>query len=123
MNSPRAPAEGGFDRRAGDASKRSMECPVDDRHAGAQGAQAQPPGTGQLHVVDLPVQLLEPADVHPWAQVRAQFGANVKDTKQGRLRFREDFDKQLTKVLAFYRQARVETTPERLVLLPSPPAH
>jgi Plasmid encoded RepA protein len=56
-----------------------------------------------------------------WEQVRAQFGANFKDTKQGRFRFREDFEKQLSKVQAFYPAARVETTPERLVLLPSRP--
>src|SRR4051794_9062610 len=53
-----------------------------------------------------------------WAQVQAQFGSNFQDTKQGRRKFRQDFEKQLGRVLALYRDARVETTPERLVLLP-----
>lgn len=56
-----------------------------------------------------------------WAQVQAQFGSNFQDTKQGRRKFRLDFEKQLAKVLAFYRDARVATTPEQLVLLPSRP--
>lgn len=56
-----------------------------------------------------------------WAQLRAQFGANFKATKQGRYRFREDFEKQLGAVLAVYRDAKVQTSAEGLVLLPSRP--
>jgi hypothetical protein len=56
-----------------------------------------------------------------WPQLRAQFGANFADTRFGHSRFRQDFDKQLTKVLAVYREANVQTSPQGLLLLPSRP--
>src|SRR5512146_1480363 len=42
-------------------------------------------------------------------------------TPWGRYRFREDFEKQLGAVLAVYRDAKVQTSAEGLVLLPSRP--
>ena len=55
----------------------------------------------------------------PWASLRAQFGSNLADTKQGRNRFKVDFEKHLREVLTVYREANVETSRSGLVLLPS----
>jgi hypothetical protein len=57
----------------------------------------------------------------PWELLRFQFGSNRANTKQGRYRFREDFEKQLIEVLTVYRAANVEVADRGLVLLPSRP--
>lgn len=56
-----------------------------------------------------------------WAQLQTQFGSNYQDTKQGRRKFRLDFEKQLGEVLVVYRDANVQTSHEGLLLLPSRP--
>lgn len=64
--------------------------------------------------------LTKPSHVS-WAQLRAQFGVSFKDTKQGRFRFREDFEKHLGHVLSVYRDANAQTSPEGVLLRPSRP--
>lgn len=55
----------------------------------------------------------------PWESLRAQFGANFKDTRQGRSQFKRDFCRHLDQVLDVYPQARVEVTDTGLLLFPS----
>lgn len=55
----------------------------------------------------------------PWDKLRAQFGSQLADTKQGRAQFRRDFEKNLREVVLVYRAANVEISPGGLVLLPS----
>lgn len=55
----------------------------------------------------------------PWEALRAQFGSNLADTKQGRAQFRRDFDRNLREVVLVYRDANVEVSPGGVVLLPS----
>lgn len=56
----------------------------------------------------------------PWPSLRAQFGSNLADTKQGRARFRLEFERHLREVLVVYRDANVEVSTGGIVLLPSP---
>jgi hypothetical protein len=56
----------------------------------------------------------------PWESLRSQFGANFKDTRQGRSQFKRDFIRHLEQVLRVYPQARVEVTDTGLILYPSP---
>jgi Plasmid encoded RepA protein len=62
----------------------------------------------------------------PWTVLRTQFGSNLADTKQGRARFRVEFERHLREVVLVYREANVEVSPGGVVLLPSrthvPPA-
>ena len=55
----------------------------------------------------------------PWPSLRAQFGSNLADTKQGRARFRLEFERHLREVLVVYRDANVEVSTGGIVLLPS----
>lgn len=55
----------------------------------------------------------------PWEGLRAQFGSNLADTKQGRNQFKRDFGKNLREVLVVYRDAQVDATDTGLVLQPS----
>lgn len=56
----------------------------------------------------------------PWEGLRAQFGSNNADTRQGRAQFRKDFERNLREVMLVYRHANVEVAPGGLVLQPSP---
>ena len=56
----------------------------------------------------------------PWETLRAQFGSELADTKQGRNQFKRDFTKHLTQVLVVYRDARVDLTDAGVVLHRSP---
>jgi len=56
----------------------------------------------------------------PWESLRAQFGSNNANTKQGRAQFRKDFERNLREVVLVYRQANVEVASGGVVLLPSP---
>lgn len=56
-----------------------------------------------------------------WEQLRAQFGSNTADTRQGRGKFRELFTSNLRYVLTVYPDARIEVVPQGVVLLPSRP--
>jgi Plasmid encoded RepA protein len=55
----------------------------------------------------------------PWESLRAQFGSDLADTKQGRAQFRRDFERNLREVVLVYREADVETSPAGVVLRPS----
>jgi hypothetical protein len=55
----------------------------------------------------------------PWPSLRAQFGSDLADTKQGRAQFRRDFERHLRQVLLVYREAEVETSASGVVLRPS----
>ena len=57
----------------------------------------------------------------PWDMLRYQFGSDRADDRQGRWRFRKDFEAHLARVLVLYRDARVETDESGLVLMPSRP--
>ena len=54
-----------------------------------------------------------------WETLRAQFGSDLADTKQGRNQFKRDFTKNLTEVLIVYREAKVDVTDTGVVLHPS----
>ncbi|MCD2191640.1 replication protein RepA [Actinomycetospora soli] len=54
-----------------------------------------------------------------WETLRAQFGSDLADTKQGRAQFKRDFTKHLAAVLLVYREAKVEATDAGVVLQPS----
>jgi hypothetical protein len=54
-----------------------------------------------------------------WDLLRAQFGSNLKDTKQSRLKFKQLFKSHLQKVLLVYRDADVEVTDAGVLLKPS----
>jgi hypothetical protein len=56
----------------------------------------------------------------PWESLRAQFGSNLANTKQGRAQFRRDFERNLREVVVVYREANVEVSSGGVVLLPSP---
>jgi Plasmid encoded RepA protein len=55
----------------------------------------------------------------PWEGLRAQFGSNNADTRQGRAQFRKDFERNLREVVLIYRDANVEVANGGVVLLPS----
>jgi hypothetical protein len=55
----------------------------------------------------------------PWASLRGQFGSSLGDDKNGRARFKQEFERNLREVLLVYRHAQVESTKSGLVLLPS----
>ena len=55
----------------------------------------------------------------PWPSLRAQFGSDLADTKQGRGQFRRDFERHLRQVLLVYREAEVEVSASGVVLRPS----
>jgi hypothetical protein len=55
----------------------------------------------------------------PWEMLRLQFGSDRAKNRQGRWRFRKDFEAHLARVLVVYRDARVEPTDVGLVLMPS----
>lgn len=57
----------------------------------------------------------------PWEMLRYQFGSDRANDRQGRWRFRKDFETHLARVLVVYRDARVEATDAGLVLMPSRP--
>lgn len=56
-----------------------------------------------------------------WAQLRAQFGSALSDTKQGRWLFRNRFEQNLRYVKEVYDTARVDVTETGILLRPSPP--
>lgn len=55
-----------------------------------------------------------------WETLRAQFGSDLADTKQGRSQFKKDFTKHLVEVLVVYREAKVDVTDAGVVLHRSP---
>jgi hypothetical protein len=55
----------------------------------------------------------------PWEALRAQFGSTLGKDKNGRARFRQEFERNLAAVLTFYRGANVEATTAGVVLRPS----
>jgi hypothetical protein len=55
----------------------------------------------------------------PWEMLRYQFGSDRTTNRQGRWRFRRDFESHLARVLVLYPAARVEASDAGLVLLPS----
>ncbi|MGV9336501.1 replication protein RepA [Nocardia sp. NPDC003726] len=55
----------------------------------------------------------------PWELLRMQFGSNLKETKQGKLRFKRLFEQHLAQVKLVYRDADVEVTDAGVVLKPS----
>ena len=57
----------------------------------------------------------------PWDLLRVQFGSDRANDRQGRWRFRKDFEAHLARVLVVYRDARVETDERGIVLRPSSP--
>jgi hypothetical protein len=56
----------------------------------------------------------------PWESLRTQFGSNLADTRYGRSRFRQEFERNLQQVLLVYWDCRVETNAKGIVLYPSP---
>ena len=54
-----------------------------------------------------------------WETLRAQFGSDLADTKQGRAQFKRDFTEHLRKVLVVYRDAKVDIEDTGVVLHPS----
>lgn len=57
----------------------------------------------------------------PWELLRYQFGSDRANDRQGRWRFRKDFEAHLARVLIVYQGARVETDERGIVLSPSCP--
>jgi hypothetical protein len=55
----------------------------------------------------------------PWEALRGQFGSTLGKDKNGRARFKQEFERNLREVLLFYRHADVESTRAGLVLRPS----
>ena len=55
-----------------------------------------------------------------WETLRAQFGSDLADTKQGRNQFKRDFTKHLIEVRCVYRDAKVDITDAGVVLHRSP---
>lgn len=56
----------------------------------------------------------------PWDALRWQFGSSVGDSPAHLRSFRQKFERELAKVLAVYREARVESSAAGLTLRPSP---
>lgn len=56
----------------------------------------------------------------PWEALRGQFGSTLGKDKNGRARFKQEFERNLREVLLLYRSAQVEPTRAGLVLRPSP---
>lgn len=56
----------------------------------------------------------------PWDGLRGQFGSTLGADKNGRARFRQEFERNLSQVLLLYRHADVDSTSAGLVLRPSP---
>ena len=63
---------------------------------------------------------LRRASTVSWETLRAQFGSDLADTKQGRAQFKKDFTRHLREVLVVYREANVDVTDSGVVLRPSP---
>ena len=55
----------------------------------------------------------------PWEALRGQFGSTLGRDKNGRARFKQEFERNLREVLLLYRHADVESTRAGLVLRPS----
>lgn len=55
----------------------------------------------------------------PWEGLRGQFGSTLGADKNGRARFRQEFERNLAAVLLLYRDADVESTSAGVVLRPS----
>lgn len=55
----------------------------------------------------------------PWGALITQFGSNYKNDAQGIRNFKKEFIKQLRKVNCVYREARIDSTSEALILHPS----
>jgi len=64
---------------------------------------------------------LRHSTVVPWDLLRLQLGADLADTRQGRAKFKELFEKHLKKVLVIYPEAKVFPDKNGLLLKPSPP--
>ncbi|WP_037070429.1 replication protein RepA [Pseudonocardia acaciae] len=56
----------------------------------------------------------------PWDALRGQFGSTLGENKNGRARFKQEFERNLREVLVVYRQAQVTSTRAGLELRPSP---
>jgi Plasmid encoded RepA protein len=56
----------------------------------------------------------------PWEALRGQFGSTLGEDKNGRARFKQEFERNLREVLVVYRQAQVASTRAGLELRPSP---
>lgn len=57
-----------------------------------------------------------------WASLRLQFGSQYADTRTGRFKFKQDFERNLGIVGLVYPGARFDVQPEGLVLYRSPPS-
>lgn len=57
----------------------------------------------------------------PWGALQLQFGADYPATNQGRRDFKKAFLRALAKVAVVYAAARLDTTADALILLPSRP--
>jgi Plasmid encoded RepA protein len=57
--------------------------------------------------------------VIPWEALRGQFGSTLGKDKNGRARFKQEFERNLRDVLLLYRHADVESRTAGLVLRPS----
>ncbi len=55
----------------------------------------------------------------PWGALQLQFGADYPTSDQGRRDFKKAFMRALAKVAVVYPAARLDTTPESIILLPS----
>ena len=54
-----------------------------------------------------------------WQLLQAQFGGNYPSTPQGKVHFKQAFQKQLGRVLAVYPEAKLEPITMGLILKPS----
>lgn len=55
----------------------------------------------------------------PWEALRGQFGSTLGADKNGRARFKQEFERNLREVLVVYRDAKVDSTRSGLMLSPS----
>ena len=72
-------------------------------------------GAGHLYLADLPGQLPEATDSHPWASLALQFGSDYSRLRD----FKHAFIDELKKVVLVYGQVQVEVMEDGLVVKPS----
>lgn len=64
---------------------------------------------------------LKKPTIIPWELLQLQFGSNYVEAKDGRYKFKKNFQQQLQKVLLIYPEAKVTADSQGLTLAPSPP--
>jgi hypothetical protein len=69
--------------------------------------------------LDCRTSYLRRETVIPWEALRGQFGSTLGKDKNGRARFKQEFERNLRDVLLLYRHADVESRTAGLVLRPS----